>query len=219
MEFILGVPNTDLAAPLSTVQGGSQSHRGGYRCAFGPFPVRQQILLPFQPCKMSRFVYWCPNWAGSHQGTRGAVVPKEALYTTLNQLLIWLYITMLISGKKQEALLSFPLSFRYGGPELKVCSSSNINQNLMHDTNNIGFIPLGSCLYYVRVQHWVCNEQTGRRIIFTHRQGCGGEKPWISPLTLYSQFSLSSLFSSGQSNQRCKEVVDIPDIYRLSQKI
>lgn len=37
-----------------------------------------------------------------------------------------------------------------------------------------------------------------------------------SPLT---QFSLSSHCSLGQSNQRCKEVIDIPDIHRLSQKI
>lgn len=41
-EFILGVPNTDLAGPLSTVQGGSQWHRGGYRCALGPFPAQKE---------------------------------------------------------------------------------------------------------------------------------------------------------------------------------
>lgn len=42
VEFILGVPNTDLAAPLSTVQGGSQWHRGGYRCAVGLLPAHKE---------------------------------------------------------------------------------------------------------------------------------------------------------------------------------
>ncbi len=41
-EFILGVPNTDLAGPLSPVQGGSQWHRRGYRCALGPFPAHKE---------------------------------------------------------------------------------------------------------------------------------------------------------------------------------
>ena len=37
VEFIRGVPNTDLAAPLF-----SQWHRGGYRCALGPLPAHKE---------------------------------------------------------------------------------------------------------------------------------------------------------------------------------